>query len=138
LAATLPPVSTEPTNPTPATSGWPTTASPTTGPGPETKLNRPLGRLASARISASRAQHAVVLGAGTQTTVLPAARAGAKISAPIVYGQLHGLTTPTTPSGTRPVSTLRSEEVLGGSEPAIRLASSPAIVKYTASSSTSS
>src|SRR5262249_60938817 len=94
--ATLPPVSTEPTNPTPATTGWPTTASPTTGPGPDTKLNRPLGRPDSARTSASRAQHAVVVGAGTHTTVLPAASAGAKISAPIVHGQFHGLTTPTT------------------------------------------
>ena len=79
-----------------------------------------------------------MVGAGTQTTVLPAASAGAKISAPIVYGQFHGLTTPTTPSGTRAVSTRRSAEVEAGSAPAIRLASSPAIVKYTASSSTSS
>ena len=51
--------------------------------------------------SARSAQHAVVDGAGTQTTVLPAASAGAKTSAPIVYGQFHGLTTPITPSGTR-------------------------------------
>ena len=128
-AATLPPVSTEPTKPTPATSGCPTTASPTTGPGPDTKLNRPLGRLASAIISASKPQHAVVLGAGTQTTVLPAAIAGAKISAPIVYGQFHGLTTPITPSGTLAVSTRRSADVDAGSEPATRLASSPAILK---------
>jgi hypothetical protein len=34
--------------------------------------------------SASTAQHAVVVGAGTHTTVLPAAIAGARISAPIV------------------------------------------------------
>src|SRR6266568_4239622 len=138
LAATLPPVSTEPTNPTPATSGCATTASPTTGPGPETKLNTPAGRLACAMTSASSAQQAVVVGAGTQTTVLPAASAGANSSAPIVYGQFQGLTTPTTPSGTRAVSTRRSADVDAGSAPAIRVASSPAIVKYTASSSTSS
>ncbi len=88
--------------------------------------------------SASRAQQAVVVGAGTQTTVLPAASAGAKISAPIVYGQFHGLTTPTTPSGTRAASTRRSAEVDAGSAPATRMASCAAIVKYAASSSTSS
>src|SRR5215469_2426976 len=141
-AATLPPVSTEPTKPTPATSGWPTTASPTTGPGPGTKLKTPPGRpasaLTSAMTSARIAQHAVVEGAGTQTTVLPAASAGANSSAPIVYGQFHGLTTPTTPSGTRPMRTLRSAETDAGSAPARRFASSAAILKYSASSSTSS
>src|SRR5215831_4608422 len=138
LVATAPPVWTEPTNPTPATSGCETTASPTTGPGPETKLKTPEGRSASAMISVSSAQHAVVLGAGTQTTVLPAASAGAKISAPIVYGQFHGLTTPTTPSGTRLTRTRRSADTDGGRPPSFRLASSPAIRKYRASSSTSS
>ena len=34
--------------------------------------------------SVSAAQHAVVVGAGTHTTVFPAAMAGARISAPIV------------------------------------------------------
>ena len=88
--------------------------------------------------SARIAQHAVVDGAGTQTTVFPAAIAGAKISAPIVYGQFHGLTTPTTPSGTRSTRIRRPAETEAGLPPARRLASSPAIVKYTASSSTSS
>src|ERR1035441_10284471 len=94
-AATLAPVSTEPTKPTPATPGWATSASPTTGPGPGTKLNTPAGSPASAMTSASRAQQAVVVGAGTHTMTLPAAMAGANSSAPIVYGQFHGLTTPT-------------------------------------------
>ena len=88
--------------------------------------------------SASSAQHAVVVGAGTQTTALPAAIAGANSSAPIVYGQFHGLTTPTTPSGTRATRTRRPAETDGGQPPASRLASSPAIRKYSASSSTSS
>ena len=119
-AATLAPVSTEPTKPTPATPGWPTSASPTTGPGPGHEVERPARRaerprgLASAMTSASTAQHAVVDGAGTQTTVLPAASAGAKTSAPIVYGQFHGLTTPTTPSGTRPTRIRRPAETDGG------------------------
>src|SRR5499433_4450208 len=89
-------------------------------------------------ISASSAQHAEVVGAGTQTTVLPAAMAGANSSAPIVYGQFHGLMTPTTPSGTRRVSTRRDAEVDGGAPPARRIASSAAIRKYSASSLTSS
>src|ERR1700733_1946253 len=101
--ATLAPVATEPTKPTPATPGCPASASPTTGPGPGTKLNTPSGRPAPAMTSVSTAQHAVVVGAGTQTTALPAASAGANSSAPIVYGQFHGLITATTPSGTRDV-----------------------------------
>ena len=88
--------------------------------------------------SASSAQQALVDGAGTHTTVLPAASAGAKISAPIVYGQFHGLTTPTTPSGTRWTRIRRPAETDAGSTPARRLASSAAIRKYTAASSTSS
>src|SRR5690242_17212293 len=89
-------------------------------------------------ISASSAQHAEVLGAGTQITALPAAMAGANNSAPIVYGQFHGLMTPTTPSGTRSVSTRRDAEVDGGAPPGRRIASSAAIRKYPASSATSS
>ena len=58
-----------------------------------------------------------MVGAGTQTTVLPAARAGANSSAPIVYGQFHGLITPITPSGTRVVSIRRPAEVEAGNAP---------------------
>ena len=137
-AATFPPVATDPTKPTPATPGWLTSASPTTGPGPGRKLNTPGGSPAPAITPASRPLHAEVLGAGTQTTVLPAASAGANSSAPIVYGQFHGLTTATTPSGTRLTRTRRSADTDGGRPPSFRLASSPAIRKYRASSSTSS
>ena len=48
-----------------------------------------------------------------------------------------GDTTPTTPSGTRVTNTLEAAEVEGGTEPSSRFASSPAIRKYSASSSTS-
>src|SRR5512142_2005940 len=89
-------------------------------------------------ISASSAQHADVVGAGTQTTALPAAMAGANSSAPIVYGQFHGLMTPTTPSGTATVSTRLDADVDGGAPPGRRIASSAAIRKYSASSATSS
>src|ERR1700691_3409625 len=136
--ATWLPVSTEPTKPTPATRGWATSESPTMGPGPGTKLKTPAGMPVSAITSARIAQHAVVDGAGTQTTVLPAAIAGANTSAPIVYGQFHGLTTPTTPSGIRSVRIRRSAETEAGSAPARRLASSAAILKYSATSSTAS
>ncbi len=107
-------------------------------PGPGTKLKTPAGMPVSAITSARIAQHAVVDGAGTQTTVLPPAIAGANTSAPIVYGQFHGLTTPITPSGTRSVRIRRSAETEAGSAPARRLASSAAILKYSPSSSTSS
>ena len=89
-------------------------------------------------IPASTAQHALVLGAGTQTTAFPAASAGAKSSAPIVYGQFQGLITPTTPSGTRAVITRRPAEVDGGKAPSSRRTSAAAIRKYSASSPTSS
>ena len=137
-AATDAPVATDPMKPTAATPGWPASASPATGPGPGTKLNTPAGASSAAMISASRAQQAVVVGAGTQTTALPAASAGANSSAPIVYGQFQGLITPTTPSGTRVDSTRRPADTDGGISPASRLASSAAIEKYSASSLTSS
>ncbi len=47
-----------------ATPGCPARASPTTGPGPGTKLNTPGGSPAPASTSASSAQHADVVGAG--------------------------------------------------------------------------
>jgi hypothetical protein len=137
-AATDAPVATEPTKPTPATAGWPANASPTTGPGPATRLNTPGGRPVPAITSARTVQQALVVGAGTQTTVLPAAMAGANSSAPIVYGQFHGLITPITPSGTRAVSTRRPARTEAGTRPCRRLQSAAAIAKYSASSSTSS
>ena len=50
---------------------------------------------------ASATAHTAVDGAGVQTTALPHASAGAISSAGIVYGQFHGLITPTTPRGRR-------------------------------------
>src|SRR5204862_368645 len=41
--ATDAPVSVEPTKPTPSTSGWPATSSPTSAPGPVTRLTAPAG-----------------------------------------------------------------------------------------------
>ena len=81
--------------------GLATISSPTTLPGPVTRLKTPAGSSASTRHSASFTAQTVVEAAGDQTTAFPAARAGARISAGIVYGQFHGVTAPTTPRGTR-------------------------------------
>ena len=132
------PVCVEPMKPTPATSGWPTSSSPTTGPGPVTKLKTPGGRSASATHSASRPEQTAVLGAGVHTTVLPHASAGATISAGIVYGQFHGVTTATGPSGRRTSSTRCPGEELGTIEPSRRMPSSAAPRHIATSSSTSS
>ena len=78
------PVAVEPMKPTATVPGLATSSSPTTAPGPVTKLKTPGGRSASATHSASSAEHTAVLGAGVHTTVLPAASAGATISAGIV------------------------------------------------------
>ena len=95
------PVALDPTKPMAATSGWPASSSPTTLPGPVTRLKTPGGRSASAMHEARTVAQTEVEDAGFQTTVFPAPRAGAMISAGIVYGQFQGVMTPTTPSGTR-------------------------------------
>ncbi len=89
--ATRCPVSVEPTKPTPATRGWPAISSPTTEPGPVTRLKAPGGRSASARHSASFTEMAEVLEAGDQTTVFPPASAGAMNSVAMVSGQFQGV-----------------------------------------------
>ena len=61
----------------------------------------PAGSSASTTHSASFTAQIEVDEAGAQTTALPAASAGASSSAGIVYGQFHGVITPTTPRGTR-------------------------------------
>ena len=78
------------------------------------------------------------MGAGVHTTVLPHASAGASSSAGIVYGQFHGVITPTTPRARRTSSTRLLGENEFGSSPPSRLASSAAIRQYSTSSSTSS
>ena len=111
------PVAVEPMKPTAAVAGCDTSSSPTTGPGPSTKLNTPGGRSASATHSANSPEQTVVLGAGVHTTELPVASAGATISAGIVYGQFHGVTTATTPSGRRTSSTRAPGVELLGIDP---------------------
>ena len=57
--------------------GFDTSSSPTTEPGPSTKLKTPAGRSASATQPASSPEQTAVIEAGVQTTVFPAASAGA-------------------------------------------------------------
>ena len=97
--ATDAPVAVDPTNPTPSTSGWPATSSPTSAPGPVTRFSAPGGKSASAMHSISATEITLVEDAGVHTTVLPAARAGAISSAAIVRGQFQGVMIPYTPRG---------------------------------------
>ena len=69
---------------TPSVPGLRAISSPTTGPGPVTRLNTPGGRSASAMHSARATAQIAVEGAGVHTTALPQASAGATSSAGIV------------------------------------------------------
>ena len=82
--ATISPVSVEPVKATACVPGLPASSSPTSGPGPSTKLNTPGGRSASATHSARAPEHTAVDGAGVQTTGQPQPSAGASTSAGIV------------------------------------------------------
>src|ERR1700687_3077808 len=92
--ATDAPVSVDPTKPTPSTSGGAATSSPTPAPGPVTRFTTPGGKSAAAMHSISATEMTLVDDAGVQTTVLPAAIAGAMSSAAIVSGQFQGVMIP--------------------------------------------
>jgi hypothetical protein len=64
-----------------STSAWAAMASPTTGPTPVTRLNTPAGRPASSMTSARMKALMGATSLGFSTTVLPAANAGATLSA---------------------------------------------------------
>ncbi len=93
------PTSVEPVKQTLRTSGWVTKRCPTTEPLPGTTVNTPSGSPASRPSSAIRIAVSGVISAGLSTTVLPAARAGAKPQPAIGMGKFHGTMMPTTPSG---------------------------------------
>ena len=136
--ATCRPVAVDPMKPTACVPGLRASSSPTTGPGPVTRLTTPGGRSASAMHSASAAAAAEVETAGVQTTVLPAASAGAISSAGIVYGQFHGVIAATTPRGRRTSRTRFAADTELGIRPSSRLPSSAPARQSAASSSTSS
>src|SRR4249920_2688710 len=102
--------------PTPWVPGLRAISSPTTEPGPVTRLKTPGGRSASTTHSARAMAATAVDEAGVQTTALPDASAGAISSAGIVYGQFHGVITPTTPRGRRAsITRLPGENEFGSS-----------------------
>ena len=71
----------EPVKETMSTPGWPATASPATGPVPLTRLKTPGGSPADSMISARMKAFSGTTSLGFSTTVQPAARAGATLSA---------------------------------------------------------
>jgi len=74
-----PPTATEPVKVILRQSGWVTMVSPTVAPEPMVTLKTPGGKPASSRTSARRMADTGVLDAGFNTTVLPAAMAGATL-----------------------------------------------------------
>src|SRR5690242_14607163 len=79
-AATRLPARVEPVNETMSTPSCDAIASPTTGPGPDTRLNTPDGNPASSMMSASAYAASGATSLGLSTTVQPAARAGATLA----------------------------------------------------------
>ena len=98
------PTSVDPVNTILRTCSWVTSRSPTTEPLPGSTVNTPGGRPASRPSSARRSAVSGVSSAGLRTTVLPAASAGANPHPAIGMGKFHGTMIPTTPSGSRNVT----------------------------------
>src|ERR1041384_649939 len=82
------------------TSGDTLSASPISGPDPQTKLITPGGRTAFT-IRQSSATPSGSTGDGLTTTVLPQASAGPILPAQLVIGKLNGVMQATTPTGSR-------------------------------------
>ncbi len=97
------PTSVEPVKQTLRTRGCVTNRSPTTEPLPGMIVSTCSGRPASRASSPSRMAVSGVSSAGLSTTVLPAARAGAKPQPAIGIGKFQGTMMPTTPSGSKNV-----------------------------------
>ena len=85
--------------------GWLTSASPITLPRPITRLNTPGGMPERLMISASAQAQPGTRSAGLSTTQLPKASAGAIFHAGMAIGKFHGVIRPTTPTGSRVIST---------------------------------
>ena len=94
-----------PVNATLSMPGWATSGAPAVGPKPVTTLNTPGGKPASSTRRASSSVDAGVCSAGFTTMVQPAARAGASFHVSSSSGEFHGVTAPTTPTGSRRVYT---------------------------------
>ena len=83
-----------------STSGEATSASPISGPAPDTRLTTPGGN-AEATMRVSSMTPIGSIGGGLTTTVFPQASAGAILPAQFVIGKLKGLMQATTPTGSR-------------------------------------
>src|SRR5882757_2026816 len=99
---TIRPTSVEPVKETFLTSGWETSAAPTS-PSPVRTLTTPGGTPASSQIAATRSIVIGVCSAGFTTTVQPAASAGASLKQPVMIGKFQGRTRAATPTGSRAV-----------------------------------
>ena len=115
-----------PVNDSLSTIGWLISACPAGSPGPVTTLSTPCGRPVSAISWASRSTANVAYSDGLITTVQPAARAGATFWANSTSGAFHGITAPTTPTGSRSVRTMWSPPWYGGSVSPAILSAQPA------------
>ena len=103
------PTAVEPVKATFATSSCSTRRWPTTLPGPTRTLTTPSGMPASRAILSNSSAVSGVSSAGFRTTVFPAARAGAIFQLAMVSGKFHGTIRPTTPSGSRNVTSTPPE-----------------------------
>ena len=100
------PARVDPVKLTISTSGWPAKTSPTSGPVPLTKLKTPAGRPLSWMISAKIMALIGAISLGFNTTVHPAAKAGATFKVIWLSGKFQGVMHPTTPIGSRTTSEL--------------------------------
>ena len=100
------PTEVEPVKTTFRTSGCVTNRLPTMLPLPGRTLNTPSGIPARSASSPKRMAVSGVYSAGFNTTVFPAARAGANPQPAIGMGKFHGTIIPTTPSGSLNVTSI--------------------------------
>ena len=98
------PTSVEPVKQILPTTGWVTKRQPTTEPRPGKTWNTCSGIPASRASSPTRIAVSGVRSAGFRTTVLPAASAGPKPQEAIGIGKFQGTMIPTTPIGSRKVT----------------------------------
>src|SRR5688572_29412603 len=117
------PVACEPVKLTASTPGKLTKVLPTVDPGPMTRLNTPLGKAVRLMISAIVQAQPGTSSAGLNTTQLPYAKAGAIFHAGIAIGKFQGVISPTTPSGSRDISTPTPGRTEGSDSPPTRSAS---------------
>src|SRR5439155_6810073 len=95
------PTSFDPVNEIAFTSGCSTSVCPTDEPGPKTIFMTPRGNPAAWKISPMIFAVQGVIDAGLSTTVFPHTSAGHSFHTGMATGKFHGVTSATTPSGSR-------------------------------------